>query len=157
MESCAEFRTISSQANSSRPVGLLSRILEEGGQGLGAPLQLPLGQRPPALDVDPVGGDAHQHVGSGARAELSLHQRRHLTVGALGQVGTGDKVTSNSKSSCRSLASATTRPSQGCGMRWSEPFMHSRSPMRKPATSSTLSLVRRISALASSGRAAPLP
>ena len=35
--------------------------------------------------------------------------------------------------------------------------MHNRSPMRKSATSATLSLVRRMSALASSGSAAPLP
>ena len=42
-------------------------------------------------------------------------------------------------------------------MRWSEPFMQSRSSMRKDSISATLSRVRRTRALASSGRAAPLP
>ena len=46
--------------------------LEERGQRLGPPLEFALGQPAHALDVDPVGGDAHQHVGAEARTKLAL-------------------------------------------------------------------------------------
>ena len=45
MESWAELRTISSQASSEQPVRVVRRRLEQRRQGLGPPLQLPLGQR----------------------------------------------------------------------------------------------------------------
>ncbi len=68
-----------------QPVRVVGRRLEQGGQGLGPPLQFPLGQCAAALDVDPVGGDAHQHVGPGARAELALHPGQLPTRG-VGQI-----------------------------------------------------------------------
>ncbi len=60
-----------------------------------------------------------------------------------------------------SLASATTRPSHGCGRRWSVPFIQrigivSSGPSRWRCSSSNPSM-RRISSLASSGTRAPLP
>ena len=67
------------------PVRVGRGRLEEGAQGFGAPLELPLGDRPPALDVDPVGRDAHQHVGADARAQFALH-RRQAIAGRAGQV-----------------------------------------------------------------------
>ena len=57
------------------PAGAAARPtarLEQGGQRLGPALQLPGGQLPQALDVDPVGGHPHQHVGPEARPELPL-------------------------------------------------------------------------------------
>ena len=47
MESWAELRTISFQARCSSRLGPLGRSLEEGGQRLGPPFQLALGQRSP--------------------------------------------------------------------------------------------------------------
>ena len=47
------------------------RVLEQCGKGLCSPLQLACSQTAQPLDVDPVGGDTHQHVGAEARAELS--------------------------------------------------------------------------------------
>ena len=56
-----------------QPVRVVGRRLEQRGQWLGPPLEFPLGECAAALDVDPVRGDAHEHVGPGARAELALH------------------------------------------------------------------------------------
>ena len=81
MESCAELRTIFEPGQLQQAVGVVRRIQEECAQGLGAPLQLALGESATALDVDPVGGDAHQHVGPGARAQLTFDQREPLGGG----------------------------------------------------------------------------
>ena len=68
---------------------VVRRRLEQGGQWLGAALQFPLGERAAALDVDPVRGHAHEHVGPGAGAQLALHPRESLG-GGVGQVA-GDR------------------------------------------------------------------
>ena len=66
-------------------VGVVRRGLEQRGQGLGASLQLSFGHRAAALDVHAVRGDAHEHVGPSARAQLALHAGQSLG-GRAGQV-----------------------------------------------------------------------
>ena len=86
MESWAELRTISRQARSSKPVRVLPRALEQRRQGLGPPLEFALGEGALPLHVDPVGGDAHEHVGPEARAQLSLARASRPVRGPARQV-----------------------------------------------------------------------
>ena len=74
-------RTISSQASSSRRSGYSVRGLEQRRQRLGPALELPFGHGTAALDVDPVGGDAHEHVGPGPGAQLTGDRRQALGRG----------------------------------------------------------------------------
>ncbi len=85
----------------------------------------------------------------------SPRQRGRPSVGARSRYS-GNEVISSSKSSWRSLASATTRPSHGWGAWWSVPFMNSMPSTRKLPTSFSWSAMRRTSALASSGIDEPL-
>ena len=83
-------------------------------------------------------------------------QRGRPSVGAVARYS-GSDVISSSSSSWISFASATTRPSQGCGSWWSVPFMNSSAVEEERPISSMWSWMRRTNALASSGTAAPLP
>ncbi len=60
----------------------LCRRLEQRGQRLGPPFQGTGGQGTHALDVDPVGGHAHQHVGAEPRAQLPLPALQTFRRGA---------------------------------------------------------------------------
>ena len=66
-------------------VRVLSGRLEQRGQGFGPALQFALGDSATALDVHPVRGDTHEHVGPGPGAELALHPGQALTR-CVGQV-----------------------------------------------------------------------
>ncbi len=133
----------------------LVRLLEESGQRFGSPLQGALGLRTRALDVDAVRRHPHEHVGAEARAKLalpplqSLRRRRGQVVGERGD-----------------LEDELVLQVVGFGHHPSEPGLREEVVravhaeeivIRNVATSSTRSSVRRTSALASSGRAAPLP
>ena len=69
--------------------GVLRRVLEEGGQWFGPALQLALGEGATALDIDPVRGDAHEHVGPGTRTKFTFDQRQALGGGTGQIVGEG--------------------------------------------------------------------
>ena len=90
-------------------VGIVGGREEQRGEGLGAPLDRAFRRRAELVDVDAIRRDAHEHVGPRARAQLAA------------------------------LATATTRPSDGWGGRWSEPFMRRIPPpgRRAPPSSSS--------------------
>ncbi len=133
MESWAALRMISVQARSSK--GRRPRLgrQEQRRQRLGQPLEGPLGPGRRLLHVDPVGPHAHQQVGAGPRPQLAAATRAAPRWAPTAGSRAGS-VTARSNSPWARLASATTRPSQGWGRRWSEPFMSRRgSPGRRNA------------------------
>ncbi len=63
---------MNNQAISRKGAGQASSGNEQGGKGLGQPLERSLRPGRRLFDVDPVGCHAHQEVGTGPRTEFTV-------------------------------------------------------------------------------------